>query len=91
MARPNDEVAALLQEYPDLTSITGGEQFMAVDVAEEIVAALSAVTGCTRARARVRCAGWGRGAAVLHRVEGAQHPYRPFLSGSSPISRRRIA
>lgn len=27
MARPNDEVAALLQEYADLLSITGGEAF----------------------------------------------------------------
>ncbi len=29
MARPNEEVAALLQEYADLISITGGEQFKA--------------------------------------------------------------
>jgi DNA polymerase (family X) len=29
MARPNDEVAALLQEYADLISITGGEQYKA--------------------------------------------------------------
>jgi DNA polymerase (family X) len=29
MARPNDEVAALLQEYADLIAITGGEQFKA--------------------------------------------------------------
>jgi len=29
MARPNEQVAALLQEYADLISITGGEQFKA--------------------------------------------------------------
>jgi DNA polymerase (family 10) len=29
MARPNEEVAALLQEYADLIAITGGEQFKA--------------------------------------------------------------
>jgi DNA polymerase (family 10) len=29
MARPNEEVAALLQEYADLISITGGEQYKA--------------------------------------------------------------
>src|SRR6266545_4778972 len=80
MARPNEQVAALLQEYADLIAITGGEQFKArvyekaarsvgghpqdiaeldagelrkipnvgASIAEEIVAALSAVTGCTR-------------------------------------------
>jgi len=29
MARPNEEVAALLREYADLIAITGGEQFKA--------------------------------------------------------------
>src|SRR5437660_12559085 len=29
MARPNEEVAALLQEYADLLSVTGGDAFKA--------------------------------------------------------------